>query len=239
MRKAILFGDSLTAGRIGISYRRYIPVATEAHGIEGDTWSLTVNRLRRYLAKRSPGREITMVLESGANDLLLPFMAQNHASWKQATVQLNTTSQKPIEEHDAFIEQCSMDLKELSELVGHASLMVCSIPILGEQLDSPLNRERDRRNGSMRDIVEQYENLLWCDITQAVEAFVREQGGSSPYLPEHPQDIERDVARIGTDEVKASHVSEERDLVATIDGVHPNGAGAQLIGSAITTMLPW
>ena len=229
-----MFGDSLTTGRIGIAYRRYIPVPSEVHGIEGDTLAGTMSRIRRYLSRRSPGRLTTIVLQAGANDLLLPFMAKRYPDWNR-TIQV----QLPTEDIDTFRRRVLSDFEELSTLVGDTLLVCCSLPILGEQLGSELNRTRAERNEVLFNAVQQIRNFQWCDITTAVENLIVDQGGDSPYLPEHPQDLETDVSRIVADEEKAAMVSRERQLIATIDGIHPNGAGAQLIGTAITTSLRW
>ena len=64
MKTTVLFGDSLTAGRIGLAFRRYMPVSTEAHGIEGDTWLGVAQRAQRYLGRFGHTRS-ALVLQGG------------------------------------------------------------------------------------------------------------------------------------------------------------------------------
>jgi lysophospholipase L1-like esterase len=233
MNQVVLFGDSLTAGRIGISYRRYIPLPSEARGVEGELWSGTIKRVLTYLEKSiRVGRTITLVLQTGANDLLLPEMARRYHQWK--------TSQFPIdaarEDHKVFQQMGTEDLKAICAQVP---LVVCSLPVLGEQLDSELNKRRRERNELLYHMVTQISHASFCDIATSVEQVIREHGGNSDYFPPSPQSIAEDVAFVGTDELRAAQCSKNRGLIATIDGVHPNAVEAQLISAAITATLPW
>jgi lysophospholipase L1-like esterase len=233
MKQVVLFGDSLTAGRIGISYRRYIPMPSEARGVEGEIWSSTIRRLLKYLERKTLlGSNTTVVMQTGANDLLLPEMARRYQSWQSAQFSID----EALENHDEFEQICT---EQLQTVCTQIPLIVCSLPVLGEQLDSELNTRRRERNALLERITAQIPNASFCDIATPVELTIREQGGHTEYFPPSPASIAEDVERIGTDEVRAAQCSEDRHLIATIDGVHLNAIGAQLIGAAITAKLPW
>jgi len=239
MRKLVLFGDSITAGRIGIAYRNTLPLPAEVHGIEGDTWTGTLQRVLRYVQTKRPGKEKTVVIQSGANDLLLPEMGRRYEAWSQTVNQIMGTRNRPLENLQEFVDACSNDLNTLLTNSTSCSFLICSIPILGENLNSPLNQKRIERNRLLKEIVEHVPNSILCDITTPIEYLVNEKQGNSSYLPEHPGNLQEDAQFIGTDERRAAQLSLSRGLIATIDGIHPNGIGAQTIGSAIANQLPW
>lgn len=239
MKKTVLFGDSLTAGRIGIAYRRYIPLPTEAHGIEGDTWMGVMKRVHRYVKAKYPGRQTTLVIQAGANDLLLPHMAKLHTPWSMMVDTSRSSETGPIQDDQSYEEAVRTEVEKLANALGDTLVILCSIPVLGEDLNSELNGQRRRRNDIMESVAATYQHLVWCDLASPLEHLILEKQGSSTYLPERPSDLADDVTYIGTDESKASTISEERGLIVTIDGIHPNALGAQTIAETITAVLPW
>lgn len=238
MKKTVLFGDSLTAGRIGIAYRRYIPLSTEVHGIEGNTWAEVMQRVHRYLKAKKPSGQTTIIIQGGANDLLLPYMAEHYLAWKLAVGSQGVSGTSVDVEDQEYRETILRELKLATHTYPHTDFLLCSIPILGERLDSGLNNRMRLRNESMREVTDSFKRVLWCDITTPLEKLVREKNGNSEYLPEKPEKLGEDVAYIGNDEKKAASISAERKLIVTIDGIHPNAAGAQTIAAAISAVLP-
>lgn len=238
MKKTVLFGDSLTAGRIGIAYRRYIPLPTEVHGIEGDTFFGVIKRIQRYVKAKHPGKQTVLVIQAGANDILLPYMATHYQAWKQAVqnLTLDTTLFEKSDEH--FEERAHHEINSLIEMSLDTHIILCSLPVLGENLASPLHAMCLARNEILYRVGEKNSHIQWCDIATPLIQQIQEEQGSSSYLPERPESLEEDVSYIGTDEVKAASVSQERALVVTIDGIHPNAKGAQIIASALSSVLP-
>jgi len=239
VNKTVIFGDSLSAGRIGIAYRRYIPLSTEVHGIEGDTFTKVMKRAIRHMDAKHPGRQSVIVIQGGANDLLLPHMAQQFVQWKDAVAALTAASDPPVVDDDEFSKILAELLADAFTHHPRTTMVLCSLPILGEDLSSELNQRRIARNRIMRLASQNHPNMLWCDIASPLEDLVRSGKGTSPFLPTYPGQLEMDVKTVGTDEVKAAALSSSRDLVATIDGIHPNAAGAQRIAAAISSVLPW
>ncbi|PKL27216.1 MAG: hypothetical protein CVV46_12645 [Spirochaetae bacterium HGW-Spirochaetae-2] len=244
MKTTVLFGDSLTAGRIGLAFTRYMPVSTEAHGLEGDTWLGVARRARRYLTGRFGQTHTVLVLQGGANDLLIPHMMATNDRWKPSGRSLIREETPPVPTDSEFLPLFSASLAEITRTRPEAHLVVCSLPILGEDLDSELNGQRQERNAGMESVVGKFEHIVWCDIASVLEEIVRQRNlsgdnGEPSYLLDDPGNLERDVRTIGTDETKAEAVSRSRHLAVTIDGVHPNGVGAQAIVAAITAVLPW
>ncbi len=227
-----LFGDSLTAGRIGIAYNRYLPFKTLARGIEGEIWHLTYNRLEQA-ASLSP---LTVaVLQSGANDLLIPHMRKTNQLWAAAAKVSGRDRFTPLADDQQFLPLFAQSLQTLRTTYPQLSLIICSITPIGEQLDSELNRKRQQRNRQMHQIVEQIPSYIWCDIAKDWEKTIKQQTIQSPYLLGTPASLEQDAMKIGGNEQKAEALATQRGLCVTVDGVHPNTLGARLIASAITT----
>ena len=240
MSSLLLFGDSITAGRIGIAYRRYLPLSSEVHGIEGDTWSSTTRRALRHLAKGVHIGTRTLVIQAGANDLLIPHMMRHNPLWGEAGKALAESNAPLLDDDDRFMGAFRETLRQLEERDRRLVTLICAIPPLGEELDSPLNKRRTERNEAMRKTIGLYDRIIWCDIATPLEHLVRESGlANSPYLLDDPSVMERDAREIGTDEEKAQNLSRSRNLVITIDGVHPNATGARSIAESIVLRLPW
>ncbi len=240
MGSLLLFGDSITAGRIGISYRRYIPLSTETHGIEGDTWTAVATRALRHVSRGTLAGTRTLVIQAGANDLLIPHMMRHNPLWAEVARALVKPEAPPLADIDRFTGEFRSTLQQLEAKDRKLVTLVCAIPPLGEELDSPLNIQRRTRNEAMRKAARLYERVIWCDISTPLEHLVEAAlHADRSYLLEDPALLEQDARHIGTDEMKARELSQARNLVITIDGVHPNATGARSIAESIVSRLPW
>ncbi len=232
MKKVMLFGDSLTLGRIGIAYRRYLSFPTEARGIEGDTWTGVATRAKLYLSKRKPIEEIILVIQGGANDLLLSSRPQGE--------RLINPKTPPRGDDEEFAEVFSEMLFAIEQEHPSISLIICSLPIIGENLESLLNEKRRQRNRLLEALVSHSASALWCDIATPLETIIiGEQGQQREnlYFLDDINNFALDAAYIGDSEEKAAEISRNRNLLVTIDGIHPNGRGARAIAKALDTAL--
>lgn len=233
MKKQImLFGDSLTAGRIGIAYRRYLPFTATARGIEGDTWLGVATRATRYLNTKRNKEEFILVIQGGANDLLL-------SARPQAKHLINAKT-PPYGNDDEFAGVFAEVLFTIEQAHPAIPLIICSLPIIGENLSSELNERRRQRNELLESLVSHSAGARWCDIATPLETIIlREKGkrAENLYFIDNVSNFESDAAYIGDDEAKAAEISQQRNLTVTIDGLHPNSTGAQAIAKALTPLL--
>ncbi|MHC1692128.1 MAG: SGNH/GDSL hydrolase family protein [Sphaerochaetaceae bacterium] len=240
----LLFGDSLTAGKIGIGYSQYLPVQKQVHGIDGDTCLGVMDRAIAHLGRRGAFLSKALVIQGGANDLLIPHMARQDTRWASAAADLMHGNQMPIEDDHCFLPLFQESLETLKTAVKGCLVVFCAVPPLGENLESALNHRRTRRNTLMRSLVVE-KGFLWCDIARPLETLIgtglaqRGQTLPSDYLLGEPCMLSSDSQYIRGDERKAFDLSLQRSLTVTIDGVHTNAWGAQAIAQALELFLPY
>ncbi len=220
-----IFGDSLTLGRIGIPYRRFLPIESEARGIEGETLLAILERVEHHLRRQAPSK---LVIQGGGNDLLLANRG----------LILNPNF-PPIESDEEFGPLFDHALDRLTFLAPSTSFIVCSLPILGEELASPINQKRRQRNTLLANLLKKRDNFTYCDIAGASEALIEAEQPplESHYFPAGLKDFTPDAEFIKGDEELALRLSKERRLLITVDGIHPNGRGARLIASPLAKLL--
>lgn len=223
--KVPLFGDSLTLGRIGIPYHRFLPFESEVRGIEGETFLAIIERVERFLRREAPPY---LVIQGGGNDLLLARRGL-----------LLNPHHPPISDDEEFASRAAEAFNRLATLSLETTFIVCSLPILGEELKTPLNQQRRERNRLLSQLLGGRNNFIYCDIASAGEAIIEAEQPplERHYFPAGLEDFTPDALAIGGDEGRAQRLSSERRLIITVDGVHPNGRGARLIASPLANLL--
>ena len=227
MDEILLFGDSITNGRIGIDYQRYLKTKTRSFGQDGASFSSVFDRSIRYLGKK--GAQL-VVIQGGANDLLIPHMRSISREWdKVASVLYN---KEPLS-HDNLDLTLSKIENCFRNYTFNIPLLVCSIVPLGEELSSDLNKKRESLNSELKNIIKTYDNIFYCDITTDLVKIIQEGNNFSPFLIPNPRILEEDALFIAGDEKRSLIRSSERMLKTTVDGIHPNSVGAQAIAHSL------
>jgi lysophospholipase L1-like esterase len=241
-----IFGDSLTAGTLGVSYVKRLKILADSgkasslyvRGINGDTMTGVLHRARTFLLGRHAGSIQGLILESGSNDLLLPFMSRVSTEWNQAVKTMIKPGREPIPKPEAFIERLAGGLTEILNIasalnLSPADIAVMTVPLLGEDLDSYLNTKKRVVNEEIRNLCRSLE-LICIDPEPELEDAVRRMPCPS-FFPsaEVPGLFARDAAYTAGDDEKADELSRIRELAVTIDGLHPNTKGADIIARAV------
>lgn len=243
-----IFGDSLTGGRFGVPYRRFLEGDFGYRGIDGQTTDLIMVRLRGFL-RRFPGS--TVVAQGGGNDIIsicrrwgaLPqrkppkdgVSYEDFQDWAlRDAVQRKTRAFLEKEGFEAILapvlERARGYWEEL-EALGEfqAEVHVCSVSALGEEPGSLYNRLADAWNGHLASKVP---SSLWIDLKTPMEGLL---SGEGTFLGGTLAELLSDRALIAGSLENANQMARGRGLGATVDGLHPNEAGARAIAGAFAS----
>ena len=236
--KTLIFGDSLTNGRIGIGFKKYLDASLVTIGEDGAPISTIFTNIFNYLEKLDATEKLNVVIQGGGNDLLRPHMLKTNKSWQ--LVQQNRGQALPLmlTDDSLYLNFLNDKLKQLMATNKVDKIIICSITPLGEQLNSSLNVSRDKRNKLVNKYIERNNNLIWCDISTKLENIITVASKEeNNYLINSPSVLEQDAISIKNDEIKADSLAEKRNLVVTIDGVHLNSIGAKEVASALQSCI--
>ncbi|MBF9015295.1 MULTISPECIES: GDSL-type esterase/lipase family protein [unclassified Oceanispirochaeta] len=233
MKNIMFLGDSLTAGNLGASYLKLLEKeeSLKGHklinaGEDGFTMAGLQLKLEKYLEENNTPD--TLVLEGGANDLLLPHMQKAGTAWNPFIRKLSRHGSIPASSSLEFRAHCSAVLSTALD-GGIAQVFVCTITCLGEDLSSELNRQREEYNRILRDLCLEYTNIFFSciclDASAEIEPILSES--SAGWLFRSPEDLQSDALTIM--ERGEEILCRERGLLLTIDGAHLNQRGAEIL----------
>ena len=237
----LLIGNSLTAGNLGIPYSRYLKfpeyTGTENRiinrGLDGDTLIGVLDRLRKELSSNIPD---ILVVQTGANDILLPEMTSRGPKWKEFTESMiqrgSIPTTNPAEFRKIYTSLISM---AVSRGIDAKRIICVTIPPIGENLHSDRNRKRTVFNQAIRNAAE-LSGAVIADTAQAFEEILRENPNPSEWFFGSPEDFTADVKEVRRGK-GAMGLSEERGLMLTMDGAHLNERGARLMGEVISSAI--
>ncbi len=237
----MLIGNSLTAGNLGIPYSRYLKLPESGssenriinRGRDGDTLLGVGNRLKAALESENPD---VLVIQTGANDVLLPEMASRGGLWTQFVREMEKQGSIPTIEPRDFS-------KIYTEMIGRAvtygvdirRIICVTIPPIGEVLLSERNRKREVYNQELRQLVRKTGASL-ADVSRKLESILKKTENLSDWFFSNPGDFTADVKEVRR-EKGAMKLSEERGLYLTMDGAHLNETGAELMGKVISSAI--
>lgn len=223
------FGDSITAGRPGVSYTRYLRNGQFRNfGLGGDTLTGLSKRVKDSLEKGRWGRYI---LQIGANDILLPFLLKYSDRWNAVVRRLLERGSVPAAEAGLFEREYAELLRILS---GH-EIIVVGIPCLGENLRGELNGKADKYNISIRRLCREF-SVPFVDFKDRQREAIGCRPAASDYF------FHRDNRMMSLDSLwtafgLSAYLSRRRGLAVTVDGVHLNDIGAKALAGLIDNTL--
>ena len=223
--KIIFCGDSLTDGIPGESFLDILYERLPEHelvnfGYGGDT----VESLLWRVEGLDPSKHYdTAFLWVGANDIYVKV------SWLYPVAK-TLKGQPWAKENDEFEKHYRKNLDILLEL---ADMVVCVSPLMiGEDPKSDFNREMGELAELVLRLSQEYDRVEYLDLRDRFFPLLEEAGaGGSGYPREKARDIIRDS--ITKDPDYMEELSEERELLFTIDGVHFNHRGAKIVADAV------
>ena len=146
MKEIVIFGDSLTGGRYGVWYGRYLKHKAVMRGIDGQYMGEILSRAKRFCETH---QECIIVLEGGANDIILGNCSKAvFNSWEE----------------------------ELSDLAKKCfCLFVCTITPIGEDPKSNYNQTRASINDDIRSHAQSLGYKV-ADLAQPLESMMTGKG---------------------------------------------------------------
>jgi len=235
MNTFLFLGDSLTAGNLGTSYleilQNYPEMKNETFINEGED-GITIEGIRIKMESilNTGNLPDVLIIEGGANDLLLPHMKSTGHAWDPFIRKLKRHGSVPMESEESFRQGMTRVLSSAFDR-GIQRVLTCTIPCLGENLSSPLNRQREKYNQIIRRVTEEFrESLYECSCADAALLFEKElkqhQPGSD-HLFRTPEELVGDAKQI--QERGEEILCTRRKLRLTIDGAHLNRTGAACV----------
>jgi lysophospholipase L1-like esterase len=218
--KITFYGDSLTEGNFGVSFmdvlRRKLPsYELLNYGEGGDT----VISLYHRMARMQPLEPTDIaVLWIGVNDVFARM------TWLYRII--HKIRKKPYASNRS--EWLSY-YRAMLDILSDCSRWIITIPplLLGEDLESMWNRKLEAMSVDVRDLSNEFENVRYANLREVLMAKLAEREGSS-YLPTSMMQFLRDKSTCVTNE-EVDRRSSDRGLIFTLDGVHLNRAGAEIV----------
>lgn len=229
--KIVCFGDSLTFGWIGYSYRKYLP--RDYHiinkGINGDTTRHVYERLEKYLQKHCDNEDV-FILHVGINDILLPYIADISFLWK-LQIKSRVKGMRCILTDIEFEEE----YEKFFQLFEKYNCKAISIGMPLCQLYQFPNEITQRRNAIIAKLAKKY-NKPFIDAysiqMQAVDNPYQQYSWKYKNILRSTDAIFMMIFPFAKD-----FFSKIRHLSLTVDGVHYNKLSASKIGKAVNNII--
>lgn len=225
--KVLFIGDSLIRGNLGVNWVRLL---TEKHrewkvenaGANGETMTNISSRLKKKLCKREDYDFI--VLLAGANDILLPSLADRGFFYKRVYEHITRKGNHPLKdtrEFETALRKAILYVKQNSSAV----IVLTTISCLNEDLTSPQNKRRQQFNMVIRELAAQTGCRL-ADAAALCDGCLHRLQTKDYFLKGFLNVAWLDKLRCLVPG-SADALSRKRKLHLTIDGLHPNTLGAR------------
>ncbi len=229
-QSVILFGDSITRGQvsasfIGILRRRLSPLGYDFinHGVNNDTSYNLLRRVRRVV-ECCPDY-ITILI--GTNDLIASRTDASAAFY----VLNKRIPQKPT--MDWTIGNLRQIIRRLKSHTS-AKIALLSIPMLGEDLDTPENDRVREYNLELRHMASK-ESLTYLPVYESLVRHLEDMHGK-PFRPSAPVTAEFLARRLLYNE-SFDQFSHRKGYHLLLDGVHLNRRAAEIVARLIESFI--
>ncbi len=227
--RVLLWGDSLTEGRPGASFVKYLKkrmphIRFENFGRRGDTAASLLRRLEAQTPPADDSRASLAVLWVGTNDVYAGTTPR-HTLWKTARGQPPAQS---VEEFDIYYRGITEQLKK------HAEKLLLLPPLfVGENPHSECIRRVREISGPIEAIAGESPCMHFLNLGAALPL---PPAGERPFAPQNMLANLVD-ALAPNSEGYHRRASARRKLQWTYDGIHLNRAGAEKVAEALAGAL--
>ncbi len=130
------------------------------------------------------------------------------------------------ENHEEFADCC----RETARLLCGAARQLILLPplFMGEDISNPYNREFEELAGLIQKIAAEFNNCRFFDLRERFRDMGLADGPGKDYLPRSPLKTVFDAVLLRSRQ-RVDEKASQRGLRYTLDGVHFNGAGAEIM----------
>jgi len=217
------FGDSITEGKPGVSYVKYLGKIFYNLGRGGDTVINLTSRLKKIMLNHPIER---LVIQIGTNDILLPFLFNYSPAWQKTIKKIISTGRIPSKNKEKF----EKNYNTLLELLNGRKVIIVNIPCIGENKNSKLNKKVDEYNAIIKKLCEEH-SLKLVDFNSWQKSQIKNRNNKY-FISKNPFKMILDSFFVRTPHISIS-VSKKRNLITTIDGVHLNDFGAKKLAELV------
>lgn len=226
--KILCLGDSLTYGKIGYSYIKFLSPYIKAvnKGKNGDTTYGAYKRLLKYIKNPKYADIDTYIVCIGANDIMLPYFATISPFWRLWAIiravhkKCITNDIKFETEYEKYVELLKSENKKIA-LMG--------LP-LSELKDFPHDKVQ-RRNAIIKSVAKKY-NVPFVDTYAVQKSLVK---GENKIYRWGYTNIARmlDALVMFVFPITKDWLSKIRKLDISVDGAHLNSLSAKELAKAV------
>lgn len=226
--KIFCLGDSLTYGKIGYSYIKFLPAEIKAvnKGKNGDTTHGAYKRLIKYLKNPKYADIDTYIVCIGANDIMLPYFATISPFWRLRAM-IKAVYKKCITDDIKFEEEYEKYIKLLKS--ENKNIVLAGLPIT-ELKNFPLKKVQ-KRNAIIKSIAERY-NIPFVDTYAILKSLVNAELKAFQWGYTNIRRILDDFVMLVFPFTK-DWLSKIRKLDISVDGAHLNSRSAKKLAQAV------
>lgn len=216
----LCFGDSITEGRPGVTYLRYMKKKAKNFGLGGDTLLGMTCRIKKVMQSREYEDARAIVIGIGSNDFLVPFLKEYSPSWSKAAENIIKRGSVPCPNQKQF----SHGFIKLLDLLEGKKTVVFGTPCFETGVGG-----LDKKSAEYSSIIEKLctgRNVPFIDFRKWQKDVIKSSNNSCEYFfSKNRRDIIMD-AILTTYLPFADHISNKRGLAVSVDGAHLNTVSA-------------
>lgn len=231
----LCFGDSITKGRPGVTYLKYVNNKSQFRnfGLGSDTLTGMTERLINILKRPEYCSADTIIIGIGANDVLLPYLKNYSKSWRKVTAAIHLRGSVPCRDEEHFRFEYEKLLQILK--TEGKKVIVFGIPFI-ETSENDLDRKAESYNDIISGLCSDF-SFPYVDIA-SYQKYIKEKQhntGSCFFSKDSLRVLI--LAFLTTTLPFADRVSKKRGLAVTVDGVHMNTVSARGLAGLIEKKL--
>lgn len=211
--KIACIGDSLTEGRPGVSFFKLL--TTKHPHIEFDNLGKPGETVKSLHTRLEKSKLATFY------DLSFLWIGVNDVYTKLLKVQAQPVTKDHQEYRDYYVNCLKMILASSNHVV------LVTPALIGETIKNTPNKELKELSSIIQSISSKYANVSFLNMQEVFEQHL-EQVNSSDYMNTNVIRVMKDVL-LYKNPLRIDRLSKKRGLHLTLDGIHLNSKGAELV----------